>query len=59
MKVTLIGTGNMGSALAKHLVTARHALTITGRDAVNIVLIAPSTGQRHCDRPTTLGMLRA
>lgn len=33
MKVTLIGTGNMGSGLAKHVAKAGHALVITGRDA--------------------------
>lgn len=31
MNVTLIGTGNMGSALAKLLSLAGHALTVTGR----------------------------
>ena len=31
MKVTLIGAGNMGSGLAKHITKAGHALVITGR----------------------------
>ena len=33
MKITLIGAGNMGSGLAKHITKAGHALVITGRDA--------------------------
>jgi len=33
MKVTLIGTGNMGSGLAKHISKAGHTLIIAGRDA--------------------------
>ena len=44
MKVTLVGTGNMGSALAKHLVAAPHSLTITGRDATKGAALAQSVG---------------
>lgn len=33
MNVTLIGTGNMGSALAKQITAAGHSLVVTGRDA--------------------------
>lgn len=32
MKITIIGTGNMGSAFAKQLSTAGHSVRITGRD---------------------------
>ena len=32
MNITLIGTGNMGSALAKQLTRAGHAVRITARD---------------------------
>jgi predicted dinucleotide-binding enzyme len=32
MKVTLIGTGNMGSGLAKHLANAGHTLVLAGRN---------------------------
>ncbi len=47
MKVTLIGTGNMGSALAKHLFAARHALTITGRDTPKGEALAKSVGATY------------
>lgn len=40
MKVTLIGTGNMGSGLAKHVAKAGHALVITGRDATKAQALA-------------------
>ena len=46
MNVTLIGTGNMGSALAKHLVAARHSLTLTGRDTAKGGALAQSTGAK-------------
>lgn len=32
MKVTIIGTGNMGSGLAKQIAKAGHQVTVTGRD---------------------------
>ncbi|WEK07882.1 MAG: NAD(P)-binding domain-containing protein [Candidatus Pseudomonas colombiensis] len=32
MKITVIGTGNMGSAFAKQLSSAGHSVRITGRD---------------------------
>ncbi len=32
MKVTVIGTGNMGSGFAKQLSNAGHSVRITGRD---------------------------
>jgi len=40
MKVTLIGAGNMGSGLAKHIAKAGHALVITGRDATKAQALA-------------------
>lgn len=40
MKVTLIGTGNMGSGLAKHIAKGGHALVITGRDATKAQALA-------------------
>lgn len=40
MKVTLIGTGNMGSGLAKHLAKAGHTLVIAGRDASKVQALA-------------------
>lgn len=44
MKVTLIGTGNMGSGLAKQISKAGHPLTITGRDAAKAQALARSNG---------------
>ena len=32
MKITVVGTGNMGSAFAKQLSAAGHIVRITGRD---------------------------
>ena len=43
MKVTLIGTGNMGSGLAKHIAKAGHPLVITGRDAAKAQLLAQAS----------------
>lgn len=40
MNITLIGTGNMGSALAKQLSAAGHALRITGRDPAKAQALA-------------------
>lgn len=40
MKVTLIGTGNMGSGLAKNIAKAGHTLVITGRDAAKAQALA-------------------
>ena len=42
MNITLIGTGNMGSALAKHISTAGHTLAITGLDASKASVLAKS-----------------
>lgn len=44
MKVTLIGAGNMGSGLAKHITNAGHTLVITGRDSVKAKGLAETTG---------------
>jgi hypothetical protein len=44
MKVTLIGTGNMGSGLAKHIAKAGHTLVIAGRDASKAQALAQANG---------------
>lgn len=45
MNITLIGTGNMGSALAKQLTRAGHAVRITARDPAKAqALAAANTG---------------
>jgi predicted dinucleotide-binding enzyme len=46
MKVTLIGTGNMGSGLAKLITNAGHALVISGRDADKAQKLAQATGAK-------------
>lgn len=40
MKVTLIGTGNMGTAFAKQLTAAGHTVRITGRDLAKAQALA-------------------
>ncbi|MBB5462307.1 NADPH-dependent F420 reductase [Paraburkholderia sp. Cpub6] len=40
MKITVIGTGNMGSAFAKQLSQAGHAVRVTGRDAAKAQAVA-------------------
>ena len=44
MKITLIGSGNMGSALATQIAKAGHALVITGRNADKAKELARTTG---------------
>ena len=44
MKVTLIGSGNMGSGLAKLIAKAGHPLVIVGRDAAKAQDLARATG---------------
>ncbi len=44
MKITLIGTGNMGSGLAKHIAKAGHSLVITSRDAARAQALAQEYG---------------
>lgn len=44
MNITLIGTGNMGAALARHLTRAGHTLVLTGRNAEKAEALARATG---------------
>jgi predicted dinucleotide-binding enzyme len=44
MNVTLIGSGNMGSALATQISKAGHTLAITGRDAAKAQALAKTVG---------------
>jgi len=44
MKVTVIGSGNMGSALAKHIAKAGHPLVISGRNPAKAQELARATG---------------
>jgi predicted dinucleotide-binding enzyme len=44
MKVTLIGSGNMGTGLAKQIAKAGHALVITGRNSAKAQDLARTTG---------------
>ena len=53
MKVTLIGSGNMGSGLAKQISTAGHKLVITGRDAAKATELARSVGATFRDKAAT------
>ncbi len=46
MNITLIGTGNMGSGLAKHIAKAGHSLAITGRDAAKAQALAQENNAR-------------
>ncbi len=50
MKVTLIGSGNMGSALAAQISKAGHALVITGRNADKAKELARTTGAVFKDK---------
>src|ERR1700675_182486 len=52
MKVTLIGSGNMGSALATQISKAGHALVITGRNADKAKELARTTGAVFKDKAT-------
>lgn len=47
MNITLIGTGNMGSALAKQITNAGHRLAIVGRNADKARALAEATGATH------------
>ncbi|WP_240975338.1 NAD(P)-binding domain-containing protein [Paraburkholderia aromaticivorans] len=40
MKITVIGTGNMGSAFLKQLSQAGHTVRVTGRDAAKAQAVA-------------------
>lgn len=44
MKITIIGTGNMGSGLASALVAAGHDISIGARDPVKAVALAETLG---------------
>lgn len=44
MKIAVIGSGNMGSGLAKHMAKAGHAVVISARDAAKAQALARSTG---------------
>lgn len=47
MNITLIGTGNMGSALARQLSRAGHTLAITGRNADKAKALAQANGATY------------
>jgi predicted dinucleotide-binding enzyme len=55
MKVTLIGSGNMGSALATQISKAGHALVITGRNADKAKELARTTGAAFKDKAAADG----
>ncbi|ADU14115.1 NADPH-dependent F420 reductase [Asticcacaulis excentricus] len=44
MKVSVIGSGNMGSALVKHLVAAGHDVLVVGRDEAKAQALAVAEG---------------
>ena len=50
MKVALIGTGNMGSGLARLIATAGHTLSITSRNADKGLELARAVGATYKDR---------
>jgi len=47
MKVTVIGSGNMGSALAKQIAKAGHPLVITGRNSAKAKDLAQTLGATY------------
>lgn len=53
MKVALIGTGNMGSGLARLIATAGHTLYITSRNPEKGRELARSVGAAYKDREVT------
>ena len=44
MKVSVIGTGNMGRAFAARLVQAGHSVGVVGREAAKVAAVASATG---------------
>ena len=46
MKVSLIGSGNMGAALAGQLAKAGHELTVTSRNAATAAAVAGASGAK-------------
>ncbi|WP_286903199.1 NADPH-dependent F420 reductase [Vreelandella sedimenti] len=56
MKITVIGTGNMGSAFAKQLSAAGHTVRITGRDLEKAKTVAaPFANVSACAAADALG----
>ena len=55
MKVTLIGSGNMGSGLAKQISKAAHSLVITGRNADKAKELARTVGATFKDKAAADG----
>lgn len=47
MNITLIGTGNMGSALTKQISKAGHTVVVTGRNADKAKALAQVTGSTY------------
>jgi 8-hydroxy-5-deazaflavin:NADPH oxidoreductase len=55
MKVALIGSGNMGSGLARKLSQAGHQLALTGRNADKAKALAKDTGGTYKDKAVADG----
>ena len=55
MKVTLIGSGNMGSGLAKQISKAAHSLVIAGRNAAKAKDLARTVGATFKDKAAADG----
>ena len=55
MKVTVIGTGNMGSAFVKQLAKAGHQIRVTGRDLQKATALAVSTSATAAPPDRALG----
>lgn len=55
MKITLIGSGNMGSALAKQISRSGHTLVITGRNADKAKELARTSGAVYKDPVAAAG----
>ena len=51
MRIAIIGTGSVGTALAGSLVSAGHHVTITARDSQGIAVAAATTGARPAPTP--------
>lgn len=51
MKIAIIGTGNMGSGLARRIVSAGHDVLLTGRDVAKAEKIAKEIGPKACAVP--------
>jgi len=55
MKVTLIGSGNMGSGLAKQITKAKHTLAITGRSVSKAQALTRTVGATFKDNAAAEG----